>query len=292
VKRYHRRIYMRHSIVTSHRSWFMLLVLAAVALATLACGFEGGAFGSTPTPSGAGGASARAVGGSAPGAALDLTQGPEEAILITVPQPGQGASGSLQVEGLSDPALARQLNVLVRDAQGAVIGAARPVVQDRAGQRSAFSVNLFLPPDVPRQTGQAQVYAISPGNNGVTHLASVEVELGGGGRAAAAPIDPQAREAILIASPSPDAAVKDVVKVAAATRLGPRIVVEVRDANNQIVGRAEPTVVQTAGAPAQILADVPIQVSAAGPGRVLVYAVNARSGSTEHLNSVEVNLVP
>ena len=284
---------MRHSFVTIHRSWFMLLVLAAVALATLACGFEGGAFGSTPTPSSAGGVSALAVGGSAPsGAALDMTQGPVEAILITAPQPGQGASGSLQVEGLSDPALARQLNVLVRDAQGTVIAAARPVVQDRADQRSAFSVNLFLPPDVPRQTGQAQVYATSPGNNGVTHLASVEVGLGGGGQAAAVPIDPQAREGILIAIPGPDASVKDVVKVAAATRLGPRIVIEVRDANNQIVGRAEPTVAQTAGAPAQILADVPIQVSAAGPGRVLVYAVNARSGSTEHLNSVEVNLVP
>ena len=122
--------------------------------------------------------------------------------------------------------------------------------------------------------------------------ASVDVDLGGGGQAAAVPIDLQAREGILIAKPGPDAAVKDVVKVVAATRLGPRIVVEVRDANNQIIGRAEPTVEQTAGAPALVLADVPIQVSAAGPGRVLVYAVNARSGSTEHLNSVEVNLVP
>jgi len=96
----------------------------------------------------------------------------------------------------------------------------------------------------------------------------------------------------MIASPSPNAAVKDAVKVAAATRLGPRIVIEVRDANNQIAGRVEQTVEQTAGAPAQVLAEVPIQVSAAGPGRVWVYAVNARNGSTEHLNSVEVNLVP
>ena len=284
---------MRHSFVTIHRSWFMLLVLAAVALATLACGFEGGAFGSTPTPSSAGGVSALAASGSAPPvAALDMTQGPVEAILITAPQPGQGASGSLQVEGLSDPALARQFNVLVRDAQGTVIAAGRPVVQDRAGQRSAFSVNLFLPPDVPRQTGQAQVYAISPGNNGVTHLASVEVGLGGGGQAAAVPIDPQAREGITIAFPSPGAEVKGVVKVAAATMLGPRIVVEVRDANDKTVGRVEQAVEQTAGQPAQVLAEVPIQVSAAGPGRVLVYAVNPRDGQTEHLSSVEVNLVP
>jgi hypothetical protein len=210
--------------------------------------------------------------------------------LITAPQPPGGA-GSLLVEGLSDSALAQQLNVLVRDAQGTVIAAGRPVVRPQSDQRSAFSVDVFLPPDVPRQTGRAQVYASSPGNNAVTHLASVEVELSGDGQAAV-PIDLQAREEIMIASPSPNAAVKDVVKVAAATRLGPRIVVEVRDANNQLAGRVEQTVEQTAGAPAQVLAEVPIQVSAAGPGRVLVYAVNARDGATQHLNSVDVNLAP
>ena len=41
-----------------------------------------------------------------------------------------------------------------------------------------------------------------------------------------------------------------------------------------------------------LVAEIPIQVSAAAPGRVLVYAVNARSGSTEPLSSVEVNLLP
>ena len=41
---------MRHSFVFTHRSWLLWLALAVVALTTLACGFEGGAFGSTPTP--------------------------------------------------------------------------------------------------------------------------------------------------------------------------------------------------------------------------------------------------
>jgi hypothetical protein len=283
---------MRHSIIFTHRSWFMLLALAALALTTLACGFEGGAFGSTPTPSGAGGLSVLSVGRPAPSrVALDMSQAPIEAILITAPRPGQGARGSLQVEGLSDPALAPQLNVLVRDAQGTVIAAVRPAIQPRSGERSAFSVDVFLPPNLPHQKGRAQVYASSPDNHSVTHLASVEVDLGGDAQGAA-PIDPQAREEILIASPAPDAAVQDVVEVAAATKLGPGIVIEVRDANNQLVGRAEQTVERAAGAPAQILAEVPIQVSAAGPGRVLVYAVNALNGSTEHLNSVAVKLVP
>jgi hypothetical protein len=74
--------------------------------------------------------------------------------------------------------------------------------------------------------------------------------------------------------------------------LGPKIVIEVLDASNQTVGRVEQTIEQTAGTPTQILAEVPIKVSAAGPGRVLVYAVSARDGATEHLSSVEVNLLP
>ena len=109
---------------------------------------------------------------------------------------------------------------------------------------------------------------------------------------AAVPIDPQTPEAIAIIFPSPNADVKGAVRVAAALMLGPRIVIEVQDANNQTVGRVEQNVEQAAGSPVQVMVEVPIQVSTAGPGRVLVYAVNARNGATEHLNSVEVNLAP
>lgn len=295
---------MRHSIIFTHHPWLILFALAAVALATLACGFEGGAFGSTPTPAGANRVLAPAMGNALPpganadtqpsaGAVPDLTQGPVEAILITSPQPGQGAGGTLRIEGLSDSALAQQLNVVVRDAQGTVMATTRPAAQVSApaGQRSTFSAEVTLPPDVPRQTGLVQVYAVSPGNNGVTHLTSVEVELNGEGQAAV-PIDPQTPEAIAIIFPSPNADVKGAVRVAAAMMLGPRIVIEVQDANNQTVGRVEQNVEQAAGSPVQVMVEVPIQVSTAGPGRVLVYAVNARNGSTEHLNSVEVNLAP
>ena len=282
---------MRHSIVSTHRLWFTVLALAAILLATVACGFEGGAFGSTPASSSANRALAPAAGSAPAGAVPDLSQGPVEAILITSPQPGQGARGTLRIEGLSDPALAQQLNVVVRDAKGTVMNTTRPVVQAQSGQRSAFSADVAIPADTPRQTGRVQVYAISPDNNGVTHLASVEVELNGDAKAAV-PLDPQTPEAIAMIFPSPNAEVKGVVRVAAATMLGPKIVIEVLDANNKTVGRVEQTVQQTAGVPAQVMAEVPIQVSAAGPGRVLVYVVNARDGATEHLSSVAVNLTP
>ena len=286
---------MRHSFVSTHRSWLMLLALAAVALTTLACGFEGGAFGSTPAPLVPNQVMIPVAGSGAPSAAApDLTQGPAEAILITAPQPGQGARGSLLIEGLSDPAVAQQLNVVVRDAQGIVIGTARPATQASAPAdlRSAFSAEVAIPAEVARQTGRVQVYAVSPGNNAVTHLAAVEVELNGDAAATAVRIDPLTPEAIAMIFPSPNAEVKGVVRVSAATMLGPKIVIEVVDANNQTVGRVEQTVQLNAGAPTQIMAEVPIKVSTAGPGRVLVYAVSARDGATEHLSSVEVNLLP
>jgi hypothetical protein len=283
---------MRHSIVSIHRSWLILLALAVIALTTLACGFEGGAFGSTPTSSPGNRVMVPAMSNAPSGATSDLTQGPVEAILITAPQPGQGARGALRIEGLSDPVLAQQLNVVLRDAKGTVIATARPTAQAPAGQRSAFSAEVSVPPNVPRQTGRVQVYAVSPGNNSVTHLAAVEVALNDEGQATTVPIDPQTPEAIAMIFPSPNAEVKGVVKVAAATMLGPKIVVEVIDANNQTVGRVEQTVEQNTGTPTQILAEVPIKVTAAGPGRVLVYAVNPRDGATEHLSSVEVKLSP
>jgi hypothetical protein len=214
-----------------------------------------------------------------------------EAILITAPSAGQGVRGTIHIEGLSDPALAQQLNVLVRDAKGTVIVTAQPVVQSAVNQRGSFSTDVTLPANLPAQAGRIAVYAISPRDGGITHLTSADVQLNGDGNLAV-PIDPQTPEAITIAFPNPGAEVKGMVKVAAATLLGPRVVVEIRDANDQTVGRVEQTLEQTTGTPAQVLAEVPIQVSATGPGRVLVYVVNARDGSTEHLNSVEVNLIP
>ncbi|MBE2241005.1 MAG: hypothetical protein IAE81_24680 [Caldilineaceae bacterium] len=284
---------MWHSFVSTQRSWLVWLALAAMLLTTLACGFEGGAFGSTPTPvtnqvvlPNVGGAP------SGPAAVPDLAQAPVEGILITLPQPGQGARGTLRIEGLSDPVLASQLNVVVRDAAGTVIGAARPTTQAPADQRSAFAAEVAIPAEVAQQAGRVQVYAVSSGNNAVTHLTSVEVELNSDKQIKAAPIDPQTPEAIAMIFPSPNAEVKGVARVAAATMVGPKIVIEVVDANNQSVGRVEQTVDLQAGSPAQIMAEVPITVATAGPGRVLVYAVSARDGATEHLSSVEVNLVP
>jgi hypothetical protein len=279
------------------------LAVAVLLLATLACGFQGGAFGPAPTPRATNQVLAPMVSGGAPqGPAvseptlmnvtpLAVGAAPEsgrmaEGILITAPSAGQGLRGGFHVEGLADPAFEQQLYLLVRDGQGTVIAAGRPALQS-----GKFNAEVPLPADLLPQTGRVIVYAISPRDSGITHLSSVEVQLNGDGQSAA-PIDPATPEGITIVFPSPGAEVKGAVKVAAATLLGPKVIVEVRDANDKMVGRVEQAVELVAGQPAQVLVEVPIQVSAAQPGRVLVYTLNPRDGQTEHLSSVEVNLVP
>jgi hypothetical protein len=291
---------MRHATVSSRRLW---LAVAVLLLATLACGFQGGAFGPVPTPRATNQVMVPLVGGGVPqgstasepalmnvtplaAQAVPASGGMAERILITAPAAGQGLRSSFHVEGLTDPALAQQLYLLVRDAQGKVIAAGRPTVQ--AGK---FIAEVPLPADMPSQTGRVIIYAISLRNSGLTHLSSVEVQLNGEGQSTA-PIDSATPEGIAIAFPSPGAEVQSMVKVAASTMLGPKVIVEVRDANDQTVGRVEQAVEQVAGRPAQALVEVPFQVSAAQPGRVLVYTLNPRDGQTEHLSSVEVNLVP
>jgi hypothetical protein len=283
---------MQHSTVSSHRSWLAVMAVAVLLLATLACGFQGGAFGSTPTPPAGGKVLVPVVGGApqVPAAAPE-SGGMAESILITTPSADQGVRGSFHVEGLADPTFEQQLYVLVRDAKGTVIAAGRPAIQAQAGQRGKFSAEVPLLADLPPQAGRVIVYAISPRDSGITHLESVDVQLNGDAPPAA-PIDPNTPEGITIIFPNPGAPVKGVVKVAAATLLGSKVIVEVRDVNDKTVGRVEQQVEQIAGQPAQVLVEVPIQVSAAQPGRVLVYALNPRDGQMEHLSSVEVNLVP
>jgi hypothetical protein len=299
---------MRPSTVSSARSWLAVTAVMGLLLATLACGFQGGAFGPVSTPSAANKVLVPVVGNggvpqppAAPEPALTgvtpavpaapESGGPVESILITAPAAGQGLRGSASIEGLADPALEQQLYLMVRDAAGTVIATARPVVQSQAGQRGKFNAAVALPANLQPQAGRVIVYAISPRDSGLTHLASVEAQLNGDGQSAA-PIDPNTPEGITIAFPPPGAQVQGSVKVAAAALLGSKVIVEVRDANNKTVGRIEQQVEQIAGQPAQVVVQVPIQISTAQPGRVLVYTLNPRDGQTEHLSSVEVNLKP
>jgi hypothetical protein len=299
---------MRPLTVSAHRSWLIWLTLAIVALTLLACGFEGGAFGSTPVP----GAKIPIAAGQQPGqepplsgvtpgaaavraAPIDMPPGaPREGILITAPLPGQGVRGQMQIEGVAvtpdgvNPA-SQKLFVLVRDAQGTVVAASQPISQiDPSGK---FSVSVAVPSNLPEQFGRAVIYSVPEGGAVISHLASVDVKLNGAAQTSAAPIDPNTLEAVTIVLPNSGAQLQGTARVSAITQLGPELVVEVRDADNQVVGRTQVSIDLTK-VPSEIMAEVPLQVKQAGPGRVLVYALNARDKQTEHLGSVEVSLAP
>ena len=291
---------MQRPTVSSLRS-FVVLALMALSLATLACGFEGGAFGSTPTPGGTASvqqvlqAQALAmtptvavfvpnVAASSSGLPDETQTGtPVEALLITSPQPGQGVKGSIAIDGFSAANLNR-LQILIRDAQGMVIGTASPTVQAQPDGRNKFRADVPLDANFPAQTGRVVVYAMSA-NNQLLHLASTEVQFNRAAGSAAAPIDPNTPEGIMIILPNPDASIQGTARVSAATMLGPDVVIEVRDAGGKIVGQILQKVDMTQ-LPAQILAEVPLQITQAGPGQILVYALNPRDGRGEHVSAI------
>ena len=82
------------------------------------------------------------------------------------------------------------------------------------------------------------------------------------------------------------------VHVVAETMYTDNLVVEVRGAHDQTLGRIMPTLTNVAALPASLVVDVPFRVYSDPPGRIVIYNLDPRDGKTIHLSSVEVNLQP
>ena len=284
-----------------------LVVILLMALGTLACGFVGGAFGpsSTPTPTATiqkvpmifDVATATPVMTPAtpePAANSPVASGPIEALAITAPLPNQGVRGSIRVEGVSDSAFGQQLGVLVRDRGGKVVGSATAKINSPIGQRGPFSADVVIPAYLPTQPGRIIVYAVSPRDGGLIHLASIEVQLNSDQPANITALNPNRDEAIVITEPAPNATVKGVVKVSgiADPAFDQQLFVEVRGPHAETLGRATVMIGASVDQRGSFSVDVPIRVIADPPGRIVVYSIHPRDGMTVHLNSVEVNLQP
>jgi Immunoglobulin-like domain of bacterial spore germination len=281
------------------RSRIALPLLVMLSLSTLACGFVGGAFSPTPidttptatlppivvTPL----AVATLV--STPLPSID--SGAQESIAITLPLPGQGVSGSIHLEGISDPTFEQTLGVLVRDQTGKVIANGSVHINADAGQRGKFSGDVIISNGAVRP-GRIVIYATSPRDGGPTHLASLDVELNSSKPSNITALNPDRAESILITSPAPNASISKSVTVSGVSdpTFEQSLVVEVRDANNHQLGRVTATIKADAGQRGSFSIDVPFQISTAQPGRIVVYSLSARDGLTVHLNSVEVTLQP
>ena len=289
--------------MNTHLRWLFLASLM-LSVTTMACGFVGGAFGAMPTPTGPkptpspiGPESVSTLtAATAIPTVMPTTQpaGPIESIAITAPLPGQGVRNSIHIEGHSDLTFNQQLSILVRDANGNVIGSAAAQIQAGASQRGSFSADVPLDPGCPTQPGRVVVYATAARDGGPTHLSTVDVQLNSDAPANVAGLNPNRTESIVITTPALNAVISSAVKVSgfSDSTFEQTLIVEVRGQSNNQLGRVTTTVAAAPGQRGAFSVDVPFQSFGNQPGRIVVYTISPRDGKTVHLNSVEVRLDP
>ncbi len=111
--------------------------------------------------------------------------------------------------------------------------------------------------------------------------------------ATAAPVQPQASEAILILTPGNTSSVTSPVQVAgeADPTFEQNLVVQITDADGAVVATQPTTIQAAAGARGPFNVLVPFTATVAGPGRISVFSTSPRDGGLIHLASVEVTLL-
>jgi len=221
-------------------------------------------------------------------------QRPEEAILILSPGPGSRLTSPIHLQGTSDPTFEQTLAVRLLADDGGQLASLSTTIQADAGQRGAFEIDIPFSVSQPQQAF-LQVFATSPRDGGVTHLASVGVQLASGGSPDVHPVQPHP-EQIAIRQPQAGAIVSGgSLHVAGFGLAGfeQTLVIDVYDAEgNQL---AEHPVIVNApdlGQPGPFEADLSYTLAQPGPGRVVVRDVSPAFGGDTHLASVEVKLQP
>jgi hypothetical protein len=224
---------------------------------------------------------------------------PDEAILILTPGSGSRLVSQVHVEGLADSTFEQNLVVQVvalSDTGPDVIAQQAVTIQAELGQRGPFAADMvFTFEGDTEQPGEVRVFSTSPRDGGLTHLATAQVRL-----AASGPPDIRTADAhdelIVISSPPVAAAVSGGVAHVEGTGLASfeqTLVVEIYDADGQLIGSAPTTVTaQEYGMRGPFSADVVYALAASGPGRIVVIDPSPAFGQTLHLASVEVQLEP
>jgi hypothetical protein len=244
---------------------------------------------------------------------------PEEAILILAPGNGSRLVGQVHVEGIADSTFEQTLviQVVLFPAEGGVdepeqVLAQQPVmIQAELGQRGPFAADVpFDLTEASDQPGEVRVYAASPRDGGITHLASAQVTLAASGENHVQAGETQA-ERIVITAPSPAGVVAGGtahVEGVALASFEQNLVVELYDVEGVLIGSApttiapRPSIESSAegrgvaavdmGVPGPFAVDVAYTLAAAGPGRIVVFDPSPAFGQTLHLASVEVQIEP
>ena len=238
------------------------------------------------------------------------TAGPDtrgaEAILILEPGVGASITSTVHVAGEADSTFEQSLVVRISDAEGKFLSTTAVQIAADAGQRGKFAV--AVPVHVfSDQPGRISVYAASPRDGGLTHLASVEVTLLAAGAASLKTGQPRG-ESIAIFAPtlratvgggtarvtgSSDYVFESQLSVAICGEGGsgePDLICGTKD---NLLGMGTAFVNSPdAGRPGPFTADVKYTVAKQTQGRIVVFDASPRDGGITHLASVEVVLGP
>ena len=235
----------------------------------------------TPTPS-------------LPPAAIPIDQMPEEAILILEPGPGSRLVDSIHLAGRAGPTFESHLLVLVVLEDGSVLTSLPLIIQAEMGSRGPSAL------DIPFELAEERqafilVSSSSPRDGGVTHLASVGVTLAVEGPAAIRPVESHA-ERITITRPALGETLSGGlarVEGIALPSFEGTLIVELLDGEGNPLASL-PVIVQAPdmGQYGPFAIDLPFQVSAPGPGRLVVRDPSVVFQGDVHLASVEVELAP
>jgi len=231
---------------------------------------------------------------------------PEEAILILAPGNGSRLVGQVHVEGIADSTFEQTLviQVVLFPAEGGAgdggqVLAQQPVmIQAELGQRGPFAADVpFDLTGTFDQAGEVRVYAASPRDGGITHLASAQVMLAASGESdLQAAGDRTHAERIVITTPSPAGVVAGGtahVEGVGLASFEQNLVVELYDVEGVLIGSAPTTVAAVdLGVAGPFAVDVAYSLLAAGPGRIVVLDPSPAFGQTLHLASVEVQIEP
>ena len=231
---------------------------------------------------------------------------PAEAILILEPGNTSSVVSPVHVSGEADPTFEQNLVIQITTADGRVLATQPTTIQNGNGGRGAFEASVPFTVSVGT-AGRISVYSTSARDGGLTHLASVEVTLAGGGDATIALAQPHP-ETHVILQPAAQASLNGgaihvtgfsdyvfegqlTLELCGEGGTGaPDLVCGTAD--NVLATGTATLSAPDVGQPGPFAGDLSYHISAAMPGRVVVFSRSARDGGLVHLSSVPVMLAP
>jgi len=220
--------------------------------------------------------------------------GRPEVILLLEPAPGSLLMSPLHIEGIADSTFEQNLVLRLVLDDGTEIARQATTIQAELGQRGPFAADLAF---ILTREQQAflQVFATSPKDGSIQHLASAGIRLSRFGPPDIRRLEPHPERLELLTPQVGDVIRGGIARVRGFGLAGfeQTLLVEIYDAEGKLAG-SSPAIVEAPdlGRPGPFAVDVPYALSASGPGRVVVRDVSPAFGGDSHLVSVDVDLQP